>query len=310
MKREILYSLKSPYRESLDVTGFRFGSGEKAVAVVGAFRGNEVQQMYVCSKLVQELKKMEKKGKIANEKEILVIPCINYYSMNIGKRFWTMDNTDINRMFPGYNLGETTQRIADGIFTALQGYEYGIQLASFYQPGNFLPNVKMMETGFTDKSLMKLFGLQFGILRKPRPYDTTTLNYNWQIWETKAFSMYTNATDTIDEPSAQSAVTAILRFMSNTGIITQKIRAGYQTELISESNIAQIHAETGGIFRSLTKTGKEVEENEILGKILDPLDGEVLSVIRAETPGIVYFEYHDPLIHEGTVCFKIICDEK
>lgn len=136
MNREILYSLRSPYRESLDVTGFRFGKGRKAVAVVGSFRGNEVQQMYVCSQLVQELKKLEKHGGIAGDREILVIPCVNYYSMNIGKRFWAMDNTDINRMFPGYSLGETTQRIADGVFQRLEGYEYGIQLASFYQPGN------------------------------------------------------------------------------------------------------------------------------------------------------------------------------
>lgn len=50
------------------------------------------------------------------------MPCVNYYSMNIGKRFWSMDNTDINRMFLGYDLGETTQRIADGVFKQLQGY--------------------------------------------------------------------------------------------------------------------------------------------------------------------------------------------
>jgi len=43
MRKEILYSLKSPYRESLDVEGFYFGSGEKSVAIVGAIRGNEVQ---------------------------------------------------------------------------------------------------------------------------------------------------------------------------------------------------------------------------------------------------------------------------
>ena len=64
MHKEILYSLKSPYRENLDVTGFRFGKCKKSLAVVGSFRGNEVQQMYVCSQLVQELKKLEKHGKI------------------------------------------------------------------------------------------------------------------------------------------------------------------------------------------------------------------------------------------------------
>ena len=28
-------------------------------------------------------------------------------------------------------------------------------------------------------------------MRKPEPIDTTTLNYNWQTWETNAFSVYT-----------------------------------------------------------------------------------------------------------------------
>lgn len=40
--------------------------------------------------------------------------------MNIKKRFWPTDNTDINRMFPGYDLGETTQRIAAGVFEVIK----------------------------------------------------------------------------------------------------------------------------------------------------------------------------------------------
>ena len=48
MKREILYSIKSPYREPMDIVGFRFGGGDKTLAVVGAMRGNEIQQRYVC----------------------------------------------------------------------------------------------------------------------------------------------------------------------------------------------------------------------------------------------------------------------
>lgn len=308
MRREILYSLKSPYRENLDVTGFRFGKGERAAAVVGSLRGNEVQQTYVCSQLIQELKRLEKHGEITKGKEILVIPCVNYYSMNIGKRFWTMDNTDINRMFPGYDLGETTQRIADGVFKKLEGYEYGIQLASFYQPGNFLNHVKIMETGFTDSELLRRFGLEYGIIRKPRPYDTTTLNYNWQIWETKAFSLYTNATDSIDEESAEQAVDAILRFLYNSGIITRKARTGYDTEILSEECIEQIHSETGGIFLGLVKVGRHISKDSVIGKIIDPLDGEVRSEIRSPVDGIVYFEYTDPLINENIVCFKIIKD--
>lgn len=309
MRKATFFSLKSPYREQLDIIGFKFGHGRKSLAIVGAMRGNEVQQMYVCSRMVQELKKLEAKGKIADDCEILLVPCVNYYSMNLGKRFWAMDNTDINRMFPGYNLGETTQRIADGLFTKLQGYEYGIQLTSFYQPGNFLPHVKIMDTGFTDTELLKDFGLQFGIIRKPRPYDTTTLNYNWQIWETKAFSVYANATEEVDEKSADEAVSAILRFMHNRGIVSARTHPGYITEILYESETQQIRSEAAGIFVNLTEVGKTVERGDVLGKITNPFDGEVVTEIRAPVPGIVYFKYNNPLINEKTVCYKIINSE-
>ena len=306
MKKKILFSLKSPYREQLDIIGFRFGHGKKALAIVGAMRGNEVQQMYVCSRMVQALKKLESEGKIAEDTEILVVPCVNYYSMNIGKRFWTMDNTDINRMFPGYALGETTQRIADGVFSKLQGYEYGIQLASFYQPGIFLPHVKMMDTGFTDPEIMKDFGLEFGIIRKPRPYDTTTLNYNWQVWETKAFSVYANATDEIDVKAADEAVNAILRFMNNRGIVTAKTPPGYITEILNEGKTKQIQSEAAGLFFRTAEIGKTVEHGDVLGMIYDPLDGELVAEIRTPVSGSVYFAYNNPLINAKTVCFKII----
>lgn len=308
MRKEVLYSIKSPYREPLDVVGFRFGNGEKTIAVVGSTRGNEIQQMYVCARLVKELKKIEKRGELVKDKGILVIPCVNYYSMNIGKRFWTMDNTDINRMFPGYDLGETTQRIADGVFTAIKDYEYGVQLASFYQRGDFLPHVKIMDTGYTDPELMKSFGLKYGIIRKPRPYDTTTLNYNWQIWETKAFSLYANSTDQIDEESAEAALEAILRFMKSTGIITAKVHPGYNTEIIPEGSTEQIHADAAGIFKCLVKTGERVAENQPLAEIIDPLDCSEVSEIRSDCAGVVLFEYNMPLIDESTVCFKIIRD--
>ena len=306
MKKKILFSLKSPYREQLDIIGFSFGHGKKSLAVVGAMRGNEVQQMYVCSRIVKELKKLESKGRIAEDTEILVVPCINYYSMNIGKRFWAMDNTDINRMFPGYNLGETTQRIANGVFGKLQGYEYGIQLASFYQQGVFLPHVKIMDTGFTDAEIMRDFGFKFGIVRKPRPYDTTTLNYNWQVWETKAFSVYANATDEINLKAADEAVNAILRFMNNRGIAAAKTPPGYITEILDESKTKQIQSEAAGIFFRTAEIGKTVENGDVLGRIHDPLDGELLTEIRSPVSGTVYFAYNSPLINAKTVCFKII----
>ena len=107
MRKEKIYSLSSLYRENMDIYGYRFGKGEKAACIVGAMRGNEIQQMYIGALLVKSLKELEERGSIVNGNEILVIPHVNDYSINIGKRFWPGDNTDINRMFPGNEEGES-----------------------------------------------------------------------------------------------------------------------------------------------------------------------------------------------------------
>ena len=56
MRKEIIYELGNTYRDDLKVYGYYFGKGDKSACIVGAMRGNEVQQMYVCSQLVKTLK--------------------------------------------------------------------------------------------------------------------------------------------------------------------------------------------------------------------------------------------------------------
>lgn len=310
MTEKIIFTLESVYREPLEVKAFCFGDmRQKTICIMGAMRGNEVQQMYVCARLVQELKKLEVNGHIAENTGIMVIPCANYHSMNIGKRFWAMDNTDINRMFPGYNLGETTQRIADGIFAEIQGFEYGIQLASFYQPGRFLTHVKQMVTEFTTDEGLADFGLPYALKRSPKPYDTTTLNYNWQLWNTKAYSLFTHSTDDMKEDSADNALNAILRFMKKSGIINHPVHAGYVTSIIYESDMFQVHSPCGGICRIKTKIGDVVERGQVIAEILNPLTCEVLAEIKAPEKSTVFFHFASPLIVEGTVIFKLVKNE-
>lgn len=306
MRKERILSLPSLYREDMEVCGYYFGKGDKSACIVGALRGNEVQQMYVCSQLIKALKELEARGAIANNNGILVIPHINHYSMNIGKRFWPGDNTDINRMFPGRSDGETTQRIADSIFSTAQGYSYGIQFTSFYMPGDFIPHVRMMDTGNQNASLANLFGLPYVVIRKPQPYDTATLNYSWQKWNTNAFSVYTSATDRIDEPSARQAVSSVLRFLTRMGILRYTCHGGYLANVIKDSDMTDICCGSAGIYRRLSEPGDEVRRGDILASVISPDDGETVSRIESPTDGIIFFAHSNPLVMEGTVIYKII----
>ncbi|MGN0156408.1 MAG: M14 family metallopeptidase [Lachnospiraceae bacterium] len=306
MKKEILFEIKALYRDNLRVTGYCFGGAEKSACILGNLRGNEIQQIYTCSLLIRKLKKLEEEGKICSGKGIMVIPSGNPYSVNSKSRFWATDHTDINRMFPGYNLGETTQRIAAGIFDAIKDYEYGMQFTSFYMPGNFIPHIRMMKTGLEKTELAKEFGMPYVILRNPRPYDTTTLNYNWQIWDTAAFSVYTTSTEKIDEKSAAQAVNAILNFLNHRGIIKYRGHSGYISTIVEDSDMTEIRTEESGFFINRVQIQQEVKKGQLLAEIMDPYEGTTKTEIRSPIDGEVFFMHNESLVYTNTAVFKII----
>ena len=306
MYKETLYTLEGIYREEFKITGFRFGHGERAACIVGSLRGNEYQQTYICSQIIKTLKKLEEHGQIASNKQIMVIPCLNQYATNIDRRFWPLDDSDINRRFPGYINGDTTQQIAAEILNIIKGYAYGIQLTSFYMPGKFVPHVRMMETGFQNPSLANLFGLPFVVIRKPKPMDTTTLNYNWQMDGTSAFSLYTQCSDYIDDVSARQAVASILRFLTRMGIIKYNNHSGYIAEVINEDDLVSIQAGTAGRYRRLREPGEPVYRGDIIGEIINPYSGEVDSQVISPTEGLVFFAHTAPTVMEDAVVYKVI----
>ncbi|OAV72306.1 ectoine utilization protein EutE [Bacteroidales bacterium Barb6] len=306
MRKELLFDLKSPYRNNFQIHGFRFGEGKKSVAIVGSMRGDEVQQQFICSQLVKNLIEIEEKGWLWKGKEILVIPSVNHYSMNINKRFWAMDNTDINRMFPGYDKGETTQRIAAALFEAVKDYKYGIHLASFYMRGEFIPHVRVMDTGYQNLEVAKSFGLPYVSMRKPKAFDTTLLNYNWQIFGTQAYTVYSSDTESINKDSAKVAWKSVLRFLDKNKIIRYKMHDGFASSVIDEETMISIKSLRGGILFQKRHANDEVREGEQLAEILDPYDGSVLSEIIAPFSGVIFFAVQAPLISQDTVIYSMI----
>ena len=306
MRIETIFEMKSPYRDDFRIDGYWFGSGEKTVAIVGAMRGDEIQQQYICARIVEALKDAEYRDKIADGKSILVIPSCNPFSMNVSKRFWAMDGTDINRMFPGYDKGETTQRIAAAVFEYIKDFEYGMQMASFYMPGEFVPHVRMLKTGYEDIATAQLFGMPFVTVREPLPFDTTLLNYNWQIWGAKAFSIYAGQTNYVEDSTSNLTIDSILRFLKKIHVLDVRVQnAGYESIVLDEEELVNIIARRAGIFYRMTGAGPHVKEGQVLARILDPYDCRVLEEVKAPVSGTVFFAHNKPLTLEHAIIYRI-----
>ena len=310
MKKEVLLTIPSYFRGQMDIKAFRFGKGEKSCAIVGSLRGDEIQQLYVCARLVSILRDVEKDGGIQPGKSVMIIPTAIGASMNSGTRLWAPENMDINRSFPGDPTGSTTERISHALLERVHAYKFGIQLTSFYQPGSFIPHARMMNIGKQNPELGLEFGLPYVYVREPRTVDQTTLNYNWQLAGTQAYSLYAGKTTEIDENAADQTLRAIIRFLNSRGIIRSETSPGQFSSIITNNDICNVTATSAGLFRRIKLAGAHVRKGEQLAFIINPLDGSIREVLKTPVTGTLFFVQDGPFITEHSLVFNILAAKK
>ena len=306
MKKDVIFTVPSYFRDDMNIMGYRFGKGEKSCAVLGALRGDEVQQLYVCARLVAFLREVERDGGIMPGKSVLVVPTAIGFSMNAGARLWAPENMDINRRFPGNAQGGTTEQIAGALFEKLRQYKYGVQLTSFYQPGSFVPHVRMMETGRQNPELGCEFGLPYVYVRTPRISDQTTLNYCWQHEGTQAYSLYAGKTQEIDEAAAEQTMRAIIRFLIGRGVIRSDVTPGVKSAVITNDDLITVSASSAGLLRRVKHAGAHVRRGEQLAFIINPLDGAVKEVLKTPVTGMLFFIQDGPFVTENSLVFQVL----
>ncbi|MBV5321426.1 MAG: succinylglutamate desuccinylase/aspartoacylase family protein [Sulfuricurvum sp.] len=310
MKRIEILNFKSPNRAPLKVEGFLFGEDSKgpSIAIVGAMSGDHINQLYVASRLVEYLRHKEEEGKICGK--ILVIPAVNTYALNMGQTFWPLDKTDINMMFPGYTQGETTQRIAAKLFESLQGYNYGIILEGRRDQGMCLPYVKIIKSDYEDLDVARDLGMRFIHYRPYSPIETVMLQYNWQLWGTKALSVVFGKNGSINHSDSSEVQGSLVRLMAKRGILDLPVFEGFVSNIIHPENITLLKASHAGIFDSVFTCGSSIEKGDTLGSITDALSGEQLEKIIAPVGGVLTCQYSHPLIFQNSIAFRIASVEQ
>ena len=199
-----------------------------------------------------------------------------------------------------------TSRIAYALFERLKAYRYGVQLTSFYQPGSFIPHVRMMNTGRQNPELAREFGLPYVYVHEPRAVDRTTLNYNWQLAGTQAYSLYAGKTQEIDETAADQTLRAIIRFLNGRGVIRSESTPGQVSTVISDGDLTSVASSSAGLLRRVKFAGAHVRRGEQLAFIINPLDGSVREGLKTPVTGTLFFVQDGPFIIEHSPVFQVL----
>ena len=277
----------------MNIMAYRFGKGEKTCAVVGALRGDEVQQLYVCARLVSFLREVEKEDGVQPGKSVMIVPTVIGASMNEGSRLWEPENMDINRRFPGDVTGSTTERIAGALLTASK-----IIVTACSSPASISP-ARCVRACAHDG--YRTSGPDLGCesacrmsMSHPRSYDQTTLNYKLRaaLRHGRHIPSTRAKRGEIDEAAADQTLRAIVRFLNSRGVIRSGTAPGHPSTIITNGAAYDFRRcdERGPSARPGIKfAGAHVRRGEQLAFIINPCDGSVREVLKAPVTGMLFF---------------------
>lgn len=306
-----LLLMSAPLRDDFTIPYHEIGpkAPHPEAAFVSGLHGDEINGVYVLARLADFLHGVEagRFPKLKLLKKVLIIPAVNVLGVNILRRSWPFDNTDLNRTFPGNQVGETTQRIAYTVLEATKRATFRMDLHSSNQYFEEVPQVRIYDPTDEERESARQLGLPAVMQRSLSPVFTTTLMYAWKYWHGQNFLLQIGQAGSIQLHHCQQVFRALVTFLGKKGIIEGIDLANDDEEVLycTKEQSVRTFADRAGMFVSDKTVGRWITEGQELGYIYDSFNGNVLTKVTAPASGLLTGIRRQPMLFEGDLLARV-----
>jgi predicted deacylase len=306
-----LLRMTAPLRDDFTIAYHDFGppGAPTKLALVAGVHGNELNGIFVLSRIAEFLRRISDglRGAQRLTGRVIVVPAVNVLGVNTRSRRWPFDKSDINRMFPGYDLGETTQRIAHAVLAVTRPAHYRIDVHSSNTDFEELPQVRLYEPSRDERTTAVLFGLPAVIERTTDSVFTTTLGHAWRGAGGENFIIQAGRAGDLQLPHCERVFHALVSFLHHTGIVTgiELAPAEQDTHYFALGQTFALISDHAGLFVSHAQVGAWLNAGEVIGHVYDAFMGERRAEIRAPVDGLLSGLRRQPLLYEGDLIARL-----
>jgi uncharacterized protein len=310
MKRNLL-CMTAPVRDGFDIPCHELGPtfSQTAVALVGGLHGDEINGIFILSRLADFLESVEKGSypELRLVKRVLIIPAVNVLGVNQRTRTWPFDKSDINRMFPGSTNGETTQRIAYAVLEATKRANFRIDIHTAGTDFEELPQVRLYGPSDVERETARWFGLPAIMERSQSPVFTTTLKHSWKVWPGQSFLLRVGQAGTVQLEHCQRVFRSLVSFLGRAGVL-EGVKLAVEDEetyRFDKASGYRVFADKAGTFVSDRQVGRWVAAGQELGYIYDSFNGNVIEKVVSPVAGLLTGIRRHPLLFEGDLILRV-----
>ena len=313
------------------------GTGRKRLCIVTGTHGDELEGQMVCYEMARLVQ--EHIGQLNGTVEIY--PALNPLGIDTIQRGIPNFDLDMNRIFPGNEHGTMAEQAAYRICEDLKGADMVIDIHS---SNLYLRESPQVRINVLNEELLvpeaRHLGVEFVWVHDAATVLEATLAHSLNSTGTPCLVVEMGVGQRINHHMCVHLVKGIFNLMKEMGMWNspssllkgekreenrppsplkgETIEEDYCLDrmtgdampllepIVCKGNrVTFLNAECSGVFLTDLRTGKMVEEGQSIGRIVDPLTGNVLSDVISPIKGFLFTIRAYPIVYEGSLMARI-----
>lgn len=300
-----------PYRENLAIrrTVYRGGDGPR-VAVTTGIHGDELEGLYVCHCLARWLEELQASNPEALLGQVELYPALNPLGLDTLTRSVPVFDCDLNRSFPGGHQGDLPKRLANAAMEALEGAALVVDIHASNIYLREIPQVRI-NSDFSGAliPLAERANLDLIWIHGAATVLEATIAHSLNSRGIPCLVVEMGVGMRLTEEYCQQLVTGLLNLWQSIGVLAPELSLPPLTHhpmVADDSNVYYLNAQTSGMFVPSTAHWTDVRRGDLLGRIVSPFHGALLSEVRSPVDGILFTLREYPLVYEGSLMARVM----
>ena len=279
------------------------GDSQTRLCIVSGIHGDELEGQYVCYKLQEKLGKL-----IGSWNGIVdIYPCLNPLGVDSITRKVPMFDLDMNRIFPGDAQGSMVEYVTKCIIDDIVGANLVIDIHASNIYLREIPQIRINERQ-KEKLLpmAKWLNMDYIWVHSASTVLESTFAYSLNEQWTPTLVVEMGVGMRLTPSYGDRLCDGIFNAMIHLGMMEIQKLSIKKPIISTDGQVHFLNASCSGLFIPLAHHENLVHKNDLIGRIVNPLNGTVESEVLSPCDGLLFTLREYPIVNEGNLLGRLL----
>ncbi len=276
---------------------------EKRICIVTGTHGDELEGQYVC----YEINRIIREHKECLKGIVEIYPALNPLGVDSISRGIPMFDLDMNRIFPGDENGAVAEYVASRIIQDIAGADLCIDIHASNIFLREIPQARVnVNTARELVPIARRLNLDFVWVHSAATVLESTLAHSLNSIGVPTVVVEMGVGMRITGAFCHQLTDGIFCVMKDMGIWDGETITPKEPIISQDGMVGFVNANAPGIFVPSVEHWMNVAEGEVIGHILNPLDGTVEEELLAPVHGMLFTLREYPVVSCGSLIARVL----